>query len=425
MNEHQPKNLQENPHQLDLNRSFQDLFPFLTQSFDLSFVKDVKVTENFFPPSKFRNVMEQKFIFFLVQNSLPAESSLVEQQEKATEIAAELKQLELKVSVTSQNPGFSLVKNASLFSVFDKAGLGPILPEEFGVEAASYELLLKQVEDQLAEKMDQALAHKITRQLIMNDLALTPGEVLEIATSGPKVAHFSEAFGSSVPEAEMISDAAVQAFITSNFPVEMNNIQTRIARVTGSNSFLFLNKELWVAEQLSEAEYKKKIEEMGVDEVYKLTLLSFVTSTDSWIDISLFNLCQSIPEMDNKMLGSLDYLEANLPRTEKLKRYALGLMAHEFLHKLQTAEIMGKYKEVAKETWNQTDKVWNGYPSEYVMFYMTEYKSEEELILREDMADSVLIYTVNSAYLKQHYPSRFDFIGEHFPHLIADSAQDQ
>lgn len=103
--------------------------------------------------------------------------------------------------------------------------------------------------------------------------------------------------------------------------------------------------------------------------------------------------------------------------------YALGLITHEFVHRLQVDEVMDRYKPVAQQTWGQAGQVWSGYPSEYAKFYADQEEPDEQLTLKENLADAVQIYVMNSAYLQQHYPKRLAFIQQEFPHLVPDSTR--
>lgn len=134
-------------------------------------------------------------------------------------------------------------------------------------------------------------------------------------------------------------------------------------------------------------------------------------------------LCVNVPEVLDSTLCSLDYLDPSLPKIVRVMIYSLGLLAHEFVHRLQVGEVMDRYKPVAQQTWGVEGNVWSGYPSEYAKFYSDQEEPDEELVLKEDLADSVQIYVMNSTYLQQHYPERFAFIQKEFAHLVPDSAR--
>lgn len=242
----------------------------------------------------------------------------------------------------------------------------------------------------------------------------------EILRNGPHVIDVAKALGRKTKP--ILTDQTVREFIVQNYPVSINTDAIKIAKVSGDDHIVYYDRRLGSVEELTEEAYRNKIQEVGVDTAYENTYFSYVTDDPDWIAIRLYNLCADIPEMASKMLQPLDYMKTEWTDAEKIKMYALGLIAHEFVHRLQTEEVLAAYREIAMPDWDQPDDIWNGFPSEYSMFYRTKYNADEVLLLQEDLAESVQIFVINSEHLARRFPRRYDFIRSTFPHLVENSA---
>lgn len=116
-----------------------------------------------------------------------------------------------------------------------------------------------------------------------------------------------------------------------------------------------------------------------------------------------------------------DYIK-NLEIESKEKEmclYVLGTISHEIAHKYEYQIDLDEYQNIVEE-----EKISHGKEavSEYVYNHINLYKSNKNLITREDFADAIRIYVTNPSYLEENYPLRFDFIVKNMPFVKAGGA---
>lgn len=432
----------------NLDIPFSTLFPTLSTQFDISGFLKIEVPVDLFTSTSpddavnddviivldqekpdIPTALEQKFIYALISDSETFDPP-VSEKEKALAVWAAMKENKLVVGVRNRHPGFNLLKNIAFFQVYKAAGVLHLLPAEFRTEAEEFLALqrdlVERIETIISAQFEGAMLQRpeseyIFTQLISKNFARSASEVLDIISQGPRVKGFADTVRHTEDSDSYLEDEQVRSFLRMNYPLPVLNSQVQVATVSGSKEIFFMDPQAWQPEVLSQEAYKGKIDQMGLEEVYERTFLSYVTGA-GWIDVPTFNMCQDIPGMAERMLASVDYLEAQW--SEKQKRIALGLaiLAHEFIHRLQTVEVMSAYHKVALSTWGKGTR-WQGYPTEYVMFYKTKYEKDDDATLREDLADSVQIYVINSTYLRDQFPERYHFIQRTFPHLQPDSVR--
>lgn len=442
---------------------FTDLFGTLIQPFDLSEIKATVVPDGFFSESwsneeiQYQNeqtkddeilildldptpslpkpsTLEKKFLYFIftrLSGRTSDQQDQVDQQTELSQIWQTILELDLKIGINSKASGFNLTKNYKIFLLFQKLGIEQSLPESFTTEAKRFEELIaplvKTVANELAAQfsdleMNPPSSQEMVDRLIKDNRVSRAQEIIDIVRNGPQVKDFELIFKRKDANQFGATNEGVRGFIRTNFPLPILNGQIRISRIVGNSTFLYIEPEAWNPEPISKEEYLEKVQNYGIDEVYDRTLLAYVTS-QPWIVVPLFNMCQDIPEMAEKMLENLDFMKTEWTDDQKRLLYSLGLIAHEFTHRLQTPEIMAQYETVAKSTWRTTGK-WQGFPSEYSSWYDSKIQRGDDLTLQEDMADSVQIFVINDEYLRVNFPERHTFIRQHLPFLVPNSAQE-
>lgn len=113
-----------------------------------------------------------------------------------------------------------------------------------------------------------------------------------------------------------------------------------------------------------------------------------------------------------------DYLQGLIMADrDKMRAYFLGIIAHEAVHPMQAfgidKNISDEYRALA--TQELSDTLDHKFVTQYVDRHQNIYKSNEDETLGEDFAEAVRIYLTNSAYLKQHFPRRYQFIQQNLP----------
>jgi hypothetical protein len=103
---------------------------------------------------------------------------------------------------------------------------------------------------------------------------------------------------------------------------------------------------------------------------------------------------------------------------EKMRLYILSTIVHEFAHafELQIPRTdFQTYQDIIEE--ESAPELRTKFVSDYVLRHKELYRSGENLLAREDIAETIRIYTVNPGYLERHYPRRLAFIKQHFPFI--------
>lgn len=100
-----------------------------------------------------------------------------------------------------------------------------------------------------------------------------------------------------------------------------------------------------------------------------------------------------------------------------MRAYILGTVAHEVIHRYEQQmdqAVFGEYYEIMKE---ELAPGGQSYLTEYVRKHKEAYKSSEKILFKEDLAESVRLYTTNPEYLEKNFPRRFAFIKKIFPFI--------
>lgn len=118
-----------------------------------------------------------------------------------------------------------------------------------------------------------------------------------------------------------------------------------------------------------------------------------------------------------------DYLaDTDLSEDDKIRAYILSTLAHEVAHRYEAQLPREKFDDYTIIMDSEISPDREKYVSDYVVTHANIYKSDEALILREDFAETVRIYTTNAKYLQTKYPRRFEFIQKNFPFIKTDTA---
>ncbi len=156
----------------------------------------------------------------------------------------------------------------------------------------------------------------------------------------------------------------------------------------------------------------------GVDDPSKLKHIYKIRATagdyGGFSTIKLRSFAVEKPE-------DFDYLsQVELSDQDKKRAYMLGTLVHEVAHRLedQSSAVFKEYGRIVNE---EITSARNRFVSDYVVKHRDFYGSGELLLVREDFAETVRIYTTNPDYLEKNYPRRFEFINKNFSFVKAGS----
>ena len=393
----------------------------------------IKIEFDLEPKTPQPSELERKLIYFIFSHSPSFANTLVNSETAQSELQGiwqSILDFQLRIGIRNSNPGSNLIKNHTLFLLFQRYNLADILPTKFSSEIQHFtkemSLVSAALERELAaqfvdHEVIQPDPQEIIQTLIQESRVTSFQEIIDIIKKGPQVKDFEVLFQKKDNPSLTLTDEEVRIFIRANFPLFVLNGQIKISRIQGNSDFLYNDPEGWNPEPISEVAYRQKLEEFGVDELYERTLLAYVNRLN-WTVAPFFNMGQEIPGMAEKIVANLDFMKSEWGDDQKRILYALGLIAHEFTHRLQTPELMAKYEPIARATWGRAS-IWQGFPSEYSSWYASKLFRGDDVTLEEDLADSVQIYVVNDKYLLDNFPERHAFINEHLPFLVPNSAQ--
>lgn len=153
-----------------------------------------------------------------------------------------------------------------------------------------------------------------------------------------------------------------------------------------------------------------KTEPSDLEHTYKIRASSGHTMGFSEIDFHSFAVER--PEQ-------FDYLEF-LPLTddEKMRAYILGTIAHEVVHRWESAQgESGKSMRDQVSSFIAPQDGKSTYVSSYVNKHAEVYGTDPYVLMQEDFAESIRIYMTNPEYLQARFPARFSFVQEHLPFL--------
>lgn len=350
---------------------------------------------------------------------------------------------------------------------YDYKVLGVIYPEELGpklvYDRRKLSLLRdlnliteeeKRILDQLENDFNKVIAEiaettKIDPGEIKKDVdfALTSGtayslaEVREIMIDGPIVEGFEDT------KDPRISNAAIRDFLKSTFTSEELR-KAKIGRISKDDNYMIYrnigNESKEYAQKFNELT-EKNIANLDID-----TGMMIATSRENYLQAEMF--LEGVDNVNDlkhiykvratagrkggfhkiqlRSFGiekseDFDYLTTIAGSEEdKIKAYILGTINHEVAHRYQhqlEKEKFDDYKRIIDEEVSQQRP---RFVSDYVLKHSEIYGSSEQLLLKEDFAESVRIYTTNPDYLKINYPRRFNFIKENFPFIKSGSVSD-
>ncbi|MFH1207148.1 MAG: hypothetical protein V1668_00900 [Patescibacteria group bacterium] len=105
-----------------------------------------------------------------------------------------------------------------------------------------------------------------------------------------------------------------------------------------------------------------------------------------------------------------------------MRVYILGTLAHEIAHRYRDAGTKGwddDYRLIVRE--EIAAHLRARYVSDYVMIHERVHNTEPDRIENEDLVEAVRIFLTNPAYLRMHYPRRYEFILTAMPFLVPGS----
>lgn len=271
---------------------------------------------------------------------------------------------------------------------------------------------------EIQENIDSALLYETARDL---------EEVKEIMINGPIIEGFEKTLDFE------ISDIKVKEFLIKTFGMDYLR-KAKIARITKDDKYLIFrgageqhrvegnylinqnlgkfvngmilceNKEDYLKAEM----FLEKVSNQDeLEHTYKVRATAGDTYGFDKIQLRSFGVEKS-SQFDYLKNIVLDFEE------DKMLAYILSTIAHEVAHRYEkqiSAKIFDEYKKIIEEeVFSQREK----YVSDYVLRHKKIYNSNENLLFREDFAEAVRIYTVNSDYLVHNYPRRYEFIKKNF-----------
>jgi len=279
---------------------------------------------------------------------------------------------------------------------------------------------------EIQKNLDTALVYNVAKDLL---------EAKEIMIEGPIVEGFEETQDPHIP------NTAVREFLKNTFTPEALR-KARVGRIGKDDKYMIFrgrspehtekgnelsqtgiarwdDNGMMVAED-KESYIKAEMFLEGVENPSELKHTFKIRATAG--DSSGFHKIQ-LRSFGVEKPEDFDYLaDTGLDSEEdKMRAYILGTITHEVAHRYEDQverKIFDDYKQIVEEeVSSQRPK----FVSEYVVKHHQMYNSDEKLLLREDFAETVRIYTTTPDYLKANYPRRFAFIEKNFPFIKSGS----
>ncbi len=265
---------------------------------------------------------------------------------------------------------------------------------------------------------------------LISDAANNLSEAKQILIEGPIIEGFEDTKDPS------ISNQKVLQFLKDTFTLEALR-KAKVGRIIKNDDYLIFTNESQHLEKRNQLFRKGIIQpednriiakgkesylqaEMlleGIDDPTKLKH-TYKVRADSGLN----------PRLRIIRLGSFgvespddfDYLaDIELSSSEdKMRAFILGTIVHEVSHCYEAAQLdkstSDQYKRIIEE---ESSPQRPKYVSDYVVKHKEMYGSNEHKIFREDLAESIRIFTTNPEYLARNYPKRLDFIRANFPFI--------
>jgi len=280
---------------------------------------------------------------------------------------------------------------------------------------------------------DRFFIEKAIEKLLLGRGARSLEEAQEILIQGPIVEGFDMTADPS------IENATIQTFLKDTFGIEQLR-ETKIARIVKDDRYLLF---------IGENEETKRIQDLLVEEgILPQSEGGFVRieNREQYLHAALRLENVSTPEelqhtyklhategpetyptirlhsFDFENMEAFDYLsDRDLSEEDKMRAYILSTISHEVTHhveaKLLSDDARTEYESIIEEERSFE----RGYVSDYVQAHKEMYQSNDRVILKEDIAEAVRIFTLNSSFLQQNYPRRHEFIKNYFSSITPDT----
>jgi len=280
---------------------------------------------------------------------------------------------------------------------------------------------------EIQKNLDTALTYGVAKDLF---------EAKEIMINGPIIKGFEETQDARIP------NATIREFLKAAFTLEALR-KARIGRIEKDDRYLMIrarkrDKDTEEGNELlkrglvqwdggfllaenREAYLQSAMFLEGVNDPSRLKHTFKIRATAG--DSSGFHKIQ-LRSFDFEKPTNFDYLaDTGLESDEdKMRAYILGTISHEVAHRYAhqlERRIFEEYQQIVNE--EVASQARPKFVSDYVVKHSEMYGSDEQLLLREDFAETVRIYTTNPGYLRTNYPKRFAFIGKNFPFIKSGS----
>lgn len=279
---------------------------------------------------------------------------------------------------------------------------------------------------EIQRNLDTALVYNVAKDLF---------EAKEIMVEGPIVKGFEETQDARIP------NTAIREFLKAAFTPEALR-KARVGRIGKDDKYMIFRGRsqehtekgnelsqrgiarwddggMMIAED-RESYLQAEMFLEGVDDPSRLKHTFKIRATAG--DSSGFHKIQ-LRSFGVEQPADFDYLAATGLESEddQMRAYILGTIAHEVAHRYEDQverKIFEEYKQILGE---EVAQVRPKFVSDYVVKHSEMYGSDEQLLLKEDFAESVRLYTTNPDYLRTNYPRRFAFIEENFPFIKSGS----
>ena len=277
---------------------------------------------------------------------------------------------------------------------------------------------------EIQNNLDSALTYDVAKDLF---------EAKEILIEGPIVEGFEETQDVHIP------NTAIREFLKTAFTQEALR-KAKVGRIEKDDKYLMIRgrgKDVEQGNKLTarglvqwdsglllaknrESYLQAEMFLENVDDPSKLKHTFKVRATAG--DSSGFHKIQ-LRSFGVEKPADFDYLAATGLESEddQMRAYVLGTIAHEVAHRYDNQlerKIFEEYKLILEEVAHQLRPK---FVSDYVIKHSEMYVSDEQVLIKEDFAETVRLYTTSPDYLRTNYPRRFAFIKQNFPFIRSGS----
>lgn len=280
---------------------------------------------------------------------------------------------------------------------------------------------------EIQKNLDTALVYNVAKDLF---------EAKEIMIKGPIVEGFGETQDARIP------NTVIREFLKATFTPEVLR-KAKVGRIGKDDKYMIFRGRsqehtekgnelsqkgiarwddggMMIAED-RESYLQAEMFLEGVDDPSKLKHTFKIRATAG--DSSGFHKIQ-LRSFGVEKPADFDYLAATGLDSEEdqMRAYILGTIAHEVAHRYENQverKVFEEYKQILGEEVAQQARP--RFVSDYVVKHSEMYGSDEQLLLKEDFAETVRLYATNPDYLRTNYPRRFAFIEQNFPFIKSSS----